>query len=118
MAFQSVISAVRQSTGNNKVATISITISFLIPFLFPVFLSTLYFPIEGVLKSKNLFYQSSLKYQKPRGRPLSKARQQFWDLLAAILDFAGIAGGEPVSLAVQLGWYSLRIPRIDCTFYF
>ena len=34
---------------------------------------------------------------KPRGRPLSRLRQPFWDPLAAILDFAGGAALQVVS---------------------
>ena len=42
--------------------------------------------------------------QKPRGKHLSRPRRLFWDPLAAILDFAGVAGGERASPS-PLGWY-------------
>ena len=34
--------------------------------------------------------------QKPRGRQLSRPHRPFWDPLAAILDFAGVAGKCPL----------------------
>ena len=44
------------------------------------------------------------KNQKPIGRHLFRPRLPFWGPLAAILDFAGVAGGERVPPA-PLGWY-------------
>ena len=42
--------------------------------------------------------------QKSRVRHLSRPRRPFWGPLAAILDFAGVAGGEQVPSSL-LGWY-------------
>ena len=53
---------------------------------------------------KKLILQKLIGAPKPMGRHLSRPRRQFWGPLLAILDFAGITGGErlPPSL---LGWY-------------
>ena len=54
---------------------------------------------------KNLFCESCLERPNTWGKHLSRPRPPFWGPLAAILDFAGVAGGKQV-LPAPLGWYS------------
>ena len=80
------------TAGNDVVATIFIRLFLFFPrFFFP---PSQPFLIERVLGSKNLFSKSCLE------RP----KKPFWGPLAAILDFAGIAGGERAPPS-PLGWY-------------
>ena len=72
---------------------------------FPFFSPSSTFLIEGVLGLEKV--DGSTK--KPRGRP----HRPFWCPLAAILDFAGVAGGERVTPA-PLGWYYKKHLEIVC----
>ena len=49
------------------------------------------------MDQKTFFAKVDRSAQKPRGRHLSRPRQPFWGPQAAILDFAGVSGGERVS---------------------
>ena len=53
---------------------------------------------------KTYFAKVDGNAQKPRGRHLSRPPLPFWGPLAAILDFAGIAGGQRAPPS-PLGWY-------------
>ena len=55
-----------------------------------------------MLGSKNLFSESCLK------RPKTRPPLPFWGRLVAIMDFAGVAGGERV-LPSPLGWYFFNV---------
>ena len=100
--------------GSPLAITLVATINVIILLFFRFFFLLWSFLMEGVLRSKNLFFESWWEYLKTR-------RVGTFPDLSAILGppssyfgfyrLSGVAGGEQVPLAAPLGWFLCCICR-------